>query len=89
MPRHKKTATERLSPPPEPPLPALDRSHEATGRGFSHENLCSLREVTRGNLDNLHEEIQEARAKRAATIANLEAWRDELNEAIAILRAHE
>jgi hypothetical protein len=60
---------------------------QPVGKGFSHNNLLSLREVTKENLANLRTEMMEARASRAETIANLEAWRDELNEIIAILRA--
>ena len=78
----------------EPPAPSMATlaamvGEPEAGKGFSHNNLCSLREVTNANLSNLREEMMEARASRAATIANLEAWRDELNEAIAILRAQQ
>lgn len=92
MPRQKKHRVPQTAPMPanvtEIDISSTVGAAAMTGKGFSHENLCSLREVTNGNLANLRQELLDARANKAATIANLEAWRDELEETIAILRAH-
>jgi hypothetical protein len=90
MPKHKRKQREEFNVPVKgieaPPKPMIDTVEPGP---FIKDNLASLRDVTSTQLLNLRDEIADARARRLAIAANLEGWRDEINEAIAILRAHE
>lgn len=66
-------------------LPKVDPVDPAP---FLKDNLQSLRDTCLSQLLNLRDDLADARTRRAAIAATLEGWRDEIEETLAILKAH-